>query len=798
MRAWHLTRNDPLALRLAADARLVRTDYADDPIWELTLTGGDPPALALRTTYGLRARSMRLFPGFREGETDLTNPAEFAAAPAVEQFYVNYLRVVFQPFAGIEVKAEYWAPESHAVAGRFLVTNVGERGRTLRLRLNAVLRPDETPQVMAEGRVNDVTVLEGHTGNLHPVIFVEGGAQGDVGPYSALFRDLELAPGETRTVAWGHGGLIEAGPSMELARSVATRDWEGEIARLDLLNASLPEVYTGDPDWDAAFAFALKVALQSYVGPTDHLPYPSFIFTRLPDRGYSRKADGSDHSWQWEGQVAVEAYVNLPQIACAAPELAKGVLRNWLAVQAAGGFIDWKPGLAGQRNKTLCMPLLASLAWILYEQTEDEDFLAEVYPGLLRFVQAWFTRPYDRDKDGVPEWANTVQSGFDDQPSFARWRLWAQGANITMAECPDLGAYLYRECLTLAQMARTLGHDSDVEGLLERAEILRRAIEAMWNPETTSYQFVDRDHHECTPGTLLGQGQGSLNLTIQRKFIPSGRVLVRCFGPQTAGRPPVQVVVRGRGKRGRHRVETLSGRDILWYWEMGTAETQKLYRELESVEVQNLPEDFRVEILIADYTRQDLTLLIPLWGGVPTPERAAELVRKTITDPDRYWRRYGLPNCSAQDPAYKADNRGGSGGVWLQWNTMIAEGLVAYGFRAEAAELISRLMQAMIYSLKNEQAFREAYNPDELEGLGERDYIWGVAPVYLFLKTLGMRVISPRKVWVSGRNPFPWPVTVKHKGVTVHKAAGLTRITFPDGQTYDVPDELPQFVELQE
>ena len=132
----------------------------------------------------------------------------------------------------------------------------------------------------------------------------------------------------------------------------------------------------------------------------------------------------------------------------------------------------------------------------------------------------------------------------------------------------------------------------------------------------------------------------------------------------------------------------------------------------------------------------------------------------------------------------------------MQWNTMLGEGLVDYGYRAEASELLSRLMQGVLHILKTEQAFREGYNPDTLEGFGERDYIWGVAPVALFLKTLGVRVISPRKVWIGGLNPFAWPVTVKHKGVTVLKTAERTRVTFPTGQVFETTDEGPQFVEV--
>ncbi|MCS6910599.1 MAG: hypothetical protein NZM11_08540 [Anaerolineales bacterium] len=131
------------------------------------------------------------------------------------------------------------------------------------------------------------------------------------------------------------------------------------------------------------------------------------------------------------------------------------------------------------------------------------------------------------------------------------------------------------------------------------------------------------------------------------------------------------------------------------------------------------------------------------------------------------------------------------------WNTMLGEGLVDYGYRAEAAELITRLMTAMLHTLKNDKCFREAYNSDKLEGLGEKDYLWGVAPVHLFLRAVGIRPISPRRVFLEGYNPFPWPVTVRWKGVSVTREAGsaVTRIGFPSGNQVEVADAKPQFVE---
>ena len=47
MTRWQLGTNSPLALQLAADARLSQTDYFDDQVWELALgTPGNPLSIS--------------------------------------------------------------------------------------------------------------------------------------------------------------------------------------------------------------------------------------------------------------------------------------------------------------------------------------------------------------------------------------------------------------------------------------------------------------------------------------------------------------------------------------------------------------------------------------------------------------------------------------------------------------------------------------------------------------------------------------------------------------------------------
>jgi hypothetical protein len=798
MRDWKLTQSDPLSLRLCADVRFGPTDYADDQIWELRLTGGEPPALALRTTYGLRAREMRLFPSFREGDTLLTDPEQFVLPPFVQRFSVNYSQVSFSPFGGLQVYADYWCPDSHSVAGQFIITNESSAARSLRFGLSAMLLPLPGGAVMAATHDGATQLIKGQTGNLSPAVLLENGLPAENIAWPSLVRALDLAPGETQTVRWAQSAAPVLDKSLIRCKEILESGWPIHFQKIKQLAADVPEIYTGDPAWDAALAFGYKVALQSYVGPTAHLPYPSFIFARNINRGYSPKGDGSDHMWMWNGQVATEAYVNLPQIVQTAPELAKGIIRNYIAVQEPSGFIDWKPGLAAQRERLLCIPLLATLAWMIFEYTEDRDFVAEVYEPLKRFVAIWFTEKYDRDQDGVPEWSHTIQSAFDDCPSFVRWQKWGQAADITLAESPDLASYLYRELKALIKMAHTLDKDEDTPPLAARADMIRIAVDAMWNERTASYHYVDIETHESPGGFELGSSVAQADIVryeVNRKFNPSARVLVKITGPKNAEPQQVTVTIHGRGRRGRHRIEIMQPRRMTWYWGIGSVTSDKVYAEIESVEVSGVPLGWDVKVSTVDYTRQDETLLLPLWAGLAKGDKREALVRQTITDPTRYWRPYGIPNCSAQDPAYAPDNINGSGGVWLMWNTMIGEGLADNGYTAEAADLVTRLMTTMIHSLQTDHAFHEAYNSDKLEGLREHDYVWGVAPIHLFLRTIGIRILSPHKVWTRGRNPFPWPVTVKWKGVTVTKVDEGTLIKFASGKEVALTDEGERVVE---
>lgn len=771
-------------MTLASDFRFCTPAYTDDHIWEVTLGGGEPSALSLRTSFGLRARSMRIFPCFTNKGQVVTDPLEFAAPPRLRRFSSNFLQLNYAPFTGIEVISEYWVPSSQTVAGRLTITNHTVEPASLRLELCGQLVPLDG-RGLAPSLVQSANVLTGQTGDLVPVIFLTGGPHPGPGPHVSLSIDLNLVSGARRQLTWAQAALKSLPDSFELARKTAARPWDAERAKIEMLNAAQTvDIETGDPDWDAAFAFTQQAAFQVFFGGNDQLPHPSFVQSRQPDQGYSARGDGSDYPYLWSGQLPLESYFLANQLP-GAPEIAAGLARNFLAVQADDGFIDCKPGLAGQRGRWLAAPLLASLVAYASRHLEEESLIGDAFPRLQAFYRHWFDDRHDRDADGFPEWDHPLQSGYEDQPTFNLWQPSGQGADITTVEAPALAAMLHRDLCLLASMATTCAPaEKDQIALL--CSGLRNRVEECWDPDTASYHYRDRDTHQRPAGKLMVKHRGPGKITAEKSLPHPVRLLVRI---EYKGNIPAKPDIKLRGKHGRKaQSEQLKREDFTWGLGMAVATTRKLFSSLVDVHVDGLGKRDLLVVRVMDFSCEDHTLFTPLWAEIPDPDRAQELVNRTLLAPDRFGRPFGIPACSTSC-GREAETACQS--VYMPWNHLVGEGLLAYGMRKEAAQLTARLMSAVIQSLKKQLAFYRAYHAGTGTGIGERNSVQGLAPLGLFLQTLGVDILSPTRVQLNGLNPFPWMVTVKYRGMRVICHHDRTEVVFKDGQLVSVSDQFP-------
>jgi hypothetical protein len=180
---------------------------------------------------------------------------------------------------------------------------------------------------------------------------------------------------------------------------------------------------------------------------------------------------------------------------------------------------------------------------------------------------------------------------------------------------------------------------------------------------------------------------------------------------------------------------------------------------------------------------------------MPSEEKAKRLIDRQIANPKRYWRKFGLlasPTCPQPEAADSCES------VWSSWNTLIGEGLLSYGYRQLAADLVIRLMDGITKNLKKEGGFRQLHHAVTGDGLGERDTLSGLPPLRLFLETLGVTLISPWKVHFQGINPFPWSVKIKFRGLTITRGLENTTVVFPSGKVVEIKDPTPCTVSIGE
>ena len=136
--------------------------------------------------------------------------------------------------------------------------------------------------------------------------------------------------------------------------------------------------------------------------------------------------------------------------------------------------------------------------------------------------------------------------------------------------------------------------------------------------------------------------------------------------------------------------------------------------------------DYSFKFMTRDLKRQEIIGFLALWAGVATKERAERLVR-TLTDTTRFWRKYGVPSLSAQDPWYSPYVDyccKWNGPVWLLWNYMVYDGLKNYGYNDIATQLASKMMLCVITQLSKNHNFWESFSPDNEVLNCPSNYIW--------------------------------------------------------------------------
>ena len=792
LRRQHIDAETPFDYHIAADARMSRADYADDQVWRVELGARLEPALAFLTEFGGRADLVSLTPRFRIGDTLIHQAFAFARQPIITRFAPNLVQVEAALTDAVELVARFWAMESRAAGGEFALANRSEDDIPFQLELLGEVRLGGRKR-----RLNVLTLADGtlalhlgEIGDINPVVTLEDASHEIYGGRirgARLGARFTLPAGHQARIPFVCAGMNDMRDSFSLAMNWMSRSWDRHYAQIDKLANATPLIDMGNAAWNRVIDLSFALALKAFMGASDSLPHSSFVAMRAGNRGWSRRGTGRDHIRGWAGQDARLAYMLVSALATVDGELAKGIARNYLAVQDEDGSIDSRPGLAGQREGALLMPILARMAWRIHLRTDDHDFIAEVAPALRKFYARWFADDMDTDKDGTPEWQSERQMGYVAFPTFGQGRGWAQGADIRHFESPDLLAYLISEAGALRDMAEVSQDDETQAHYESELTRLETALEEMWVGDR--YGYRDRDtrlHGESVE--LLRGGAGDQRHDIDTALRQPARVVMRVVGG-VSQRPQINMTLQGADIRGMPCELRAQADDFHWQNRQGIFTTPQPLTAVHSIHISGLSRVYKVYARTLDTSRLDINALLPLWTGRLPQERAENLVALAM-DEGRFLRPNGLTMVAASDPSFDPSNARGGGGIWMAWLALVGEGMIAAGFHAEANDLLRRTLDHLARVLEREGRLAQFYHADAIQGLGEPHHIGGIAPLSLLSDALGIQIRGADTVAICD---YRWgeSVRIEQHGVIVSRNADGTDITFPSGHRVNLPADAP-------
>ncbi len=785
MRDWH-TELDALGnIPLGADWRLSRMSLPGDHIWTLTSLNVQPPALTFLTRFGLQARSFQIFPTFAKNDTAVHHPQDFTSPPLIHFIFTNFLQASFAPWDDLLTTAAYWVPEGQSVGGTFTFTNTGTEPLQFRFQLAGVLHPLKGGRTMKAEVLEGRTILRGETGALHPLLFLTGGAGEGTGPFPSLSLEIDLPPNQSKSIQWVSAAMEHTEDSFQVVQSIMERNWEAEFARIETLCRGQLHISTGDPLWDLAFSLSQRIGFGSICHQAPEKGSLHFQDGRLDLDHPHPTGPGFEHPFGDIGITALQAFYLANLLSPTPPEMLESLVGSFLESAREDGFVPFCNHPGKEERDLLSSPFFVRLVWKAYEMNRDLSYLEDLYPTLVKYLEAWFRADQDRDGDGAPEWSRVRQVECSAHPAHPSCDDWHLVPHIHYLESPALCALLTAEIDCLLDICELLNETGDVQKLQKRKQALSKHIQRSWDAEEAQYRRWDRESHRSPSGKSLQSRSGPGLMIVKKKLDFPSRLVIHIKSDHPLS-PKTRIFLHGVGESKAHWVESISIHQIHWNGDRGNATSQHLYSYLEYVVSYGISQDVEISVEIGDFQSEDILLLLPLGSKTAAQDQASALIERKITVEGAFRSAYGL--CSGIKP----DNPS----ILLPWNSLIGEGLLAYGKQHLAVDLCERLMRLIIKNIRKSKSFFTAYDSTNGNGRGRPYRITGAAPIGLFLRTLGIQIHSNRELLIKWENPFPWPVKLLYRGLEVIHEKGRTTVIFPDGQRTVVRDQDRKVVRL--
>ncbi len=732
--------------------------------WILNQDHGNPPALVIRPDLIDNSTLLKIFPIFSEGSKTVINPADFRQLPQLIEFQANLAEYNFSPFEDIKIKALNWVPDPAVICGIFRVINDSKQTRTIRIDLAGQLTAQTSGKRMTVINKLGRDFLAGQMGSLFPVIFMSGNTKEGKGPYSCLSTELNINPEQELEIRWISALGDSQVEALKIIDTINLLNWKGEISRYKIQDQSQIRIITGNPDWNYAIKLSQKQAL-------------AYIYRQFPLRQGSPATN--------RGLSPLKAIYLLNALTPIDPQYISLIVEIVMDAVQDNGMIRER---SCPDHKALpALPFAAELVWQA-DQIAPGQLQKNILVELLeKSLDYWFLRAQDLDQDGIPELIHPCQADLMDNSSLDSKLKKGFTTPDPYIESPGLAAILINDLTRLEELQVSLRNNKKTSHSDKKQEKLINFLQESWDTQKSCFLSRDRDSHLILLGRIISKDQGNGFHIFRDKFPQPTRLGMLIEDKSGQGpNPEIKITLHGQDWKGNYRIEKISPAQYHWGENQGWAVSECIYQQLDYVFVENLGIDLRLNIYSPTTSREDIFQILPLCGKTLDKQQVDSLINNTLTNKDGFWSNYGIRSIPDVESA----------AVQLPWNLLIGRSLLRYNKRLLAAELFSKIMDAILINLDDSGCFFSAYDAQSGKGIGRKNTPEGLVPIGFFLELVGIRFLNEKEILIEGEYPFPWPVTISFRGRKIFRDQDMTRIDFPGDKTRIIHGSEKEVIQL--
>ncbi len=734
-------------LFLAADAMQGNVDPCNDQVWRLTSEGGEPTALALATSYGLRAYGMRLFPRFHMNSESITNPNAYHQYPSVHFSAGNFAQIHCSPFPSIDVNLRLWVPTSQVLVGQVSLELHAAQPESLRIEWVTLLEPFPGGSGMSavDQRIN--TILAGKTRDLEPVFLLTGMPQANFSTYPSLTSDVALQPSRPRQFTWVISSLETRDLSFYTARRYTAANLEAEQLKIEMSQRNTYFFVNAAQKGLSAQIDASQMRMQQLIlPPFGKFSHPSIVASRTPDTGFSHAKDGSGSGASWGIQTSVDVFLASRILLPSQPHLVKELLQNILDQQSDDDSMDLLTSWSGRRSGMKSTPLLAGTAVDVFAYTQDIEWLKRVFPTLLAAFTTWFPARMETDAESFPAWQHPLQTGLIPATGITDEDEKRLGILIRTCKSPALAAMLYHECNSLIAMARLLDLPARISWLEQKLDFLSTCIQSCWNEQTSLFEYCDLLNHSAVtrhkPITYRRNGGFPFR---GHKSHSSFTVLQAQL--TTTYPHPFEIRLQTDQK-----TIDLTERSFQWHGNAGFAVVEAPLSMIQFISLRGLKKS---EVLTLDepaIADPDASAIAPFWAGAATPDQLDGFLSKHLA----------FFEAQHEQPQ----------GIPALFGYMLLETLIADGRQEKALTLFEKWFVPGIFVTENNRS--NSRGPRSLEEL---------IPLRIFLSIYGIEKWTGQEMILKNGNALLPSITVQYEQASVTLDQGACVIDHANGES---------------